>query len=163
MQTQQTQWSLRPATEDDLPELFRIEQECHRSPWGSEHFKTELEKPYSHLLVLTDDETDSKVAGYVVFWIMFDESQILNVVVDTPFRRTGLARNMIRQVARISHQKGVKRVVLEVRKSNMPAIQLYQNCSFSITHVRKKFYSDGEDAYHMTLFLEELAPATDLV
>jgi ribosomal-protein-alanine N-acetyltransferase len=46
-------------------------------------------------------------------------------------------------------------MVLEVRKSNLPAIQLYQSLQFVITHVRKSFYSDGEDAYQMALSFEE--------
>jgi ribosomal protein S18 acetylase RimI-like enzyme len=41
-----------------------------------------------------------------------------------------------------------------VRKSNQAAIQLYHSAQFVITHVRKGFYSNGEDAYHMSLALQ---------
>jgi ribosomal-protein-alanine N-acetyltransferase len=62
---------------------------------------------------------------------------------------------MIRQAAQTAIQKGIKRLSLEVRKSNATAIQLYQNLKFVITHVRRNFYSNGEDAYLMTLHLED--------
>lgn len=150
------QWSLRPATREDLPLLFKVEQQTYRSPWTLDHFESELSKPYSYTLVLTDDETDSQIAGYVVFWLMGEESEILNLAIDTPYRGLGLAKKMIFQVIRLASHKGMKRVVLEVRKSNMAAIQLYQGCRFSITHIRKGFYSDGEDAYHMTLYIDEV-------
>lgn len=148
-------FSLRPATSDDLPAILAIERKVHVAPWAEENFKFELSKPYSQFLVMTDDETDSTVAGYIIYWILFDECQILNVVVDVPFRGAGLAKRMIRQAAQSALQKEIKKVSLEVRKSNTSAIQLYQKLNFSITHVRRGFYSNGEDAYQMTLQLED--------
>jgi ribosomal-protein-alanine N-acetyltransferase len=148
-------FSLRPATTDDLPKILETEKKVHLAPWGEENFKFELSKPYSHFLVLTDDETDEIIAGYIIYWVLFDECQILNVVVESEFRGLGYAKKMIRQAAQTALQKGIKKVSLEVRKSNSPAIQLYQNLNFTITHVRKGFYSNGEDAYQMTHLLEE--------
>jgi len=148
-------FSLRPATTDDLSAILEIEKKVHISPWAEENFKFELSKPYSHFVVMTDDETDNHIAGYIIYWVLFDECQILNVVVDIPFRRVGMAKRMIRQAAQTAIQKGIKKLSLEVRKSNATAIQLYQNLKFSITHVRRSFYSNGEDAYQMTLHLED--------
>lgn len=146
--------SLRPATLEDLRQILEIESRVHVVPWSEDHFRAELGKPYSHLLVLTDDETDSKVAGYIVFWTLMEEVQVLNVAVDFPFRGLGLAKRMIRAAISLGLKAGAKRALLEVRKSNQAAIQLYQGLSFSITQIRKNFYSNGEDAYQMTLFLE---------
>jgi ribosomal-protein-alanine N-acetyltransferase len=148
-------FSLRPATSEDLDLIAKIESQVHVAPWTREHFSSELLKPYSQFLVLTDDESDSIVAGYIVFWFMFEECQILNIVVDTPYRGLGFAKRMLRKAALLASQKGVKGVTLEVRKSNLPAIQLYQGLQFVITQIRKGFYSNGEDAYHMKLSLVE--------
>jgi ribosomal-protein-alanine N-acetyltransferase len=146
--------SIRPATDDDLPRLLEVEGRVHVAPWNEEGFKGEMSKPYSCVWVLTDDETDSKIAGYVVFWLLFDECQILNVAVDLPFRGLGHAKRMVRQVADQAVKKDLKSVTLDVRKSNLPAIQLYQGLGFSITAIRKGFYSNGEDAYQMRLPLQ---------
>lgn len=147
--------SLRRASTDDLAELVRVEKQVHASPWDEAHFAAEMEKPYSRVLVMTDDETDSVIAGYVVFWLMFDEAQILNIAVDLPFRRLGLARAMIRQVVSHAIKKEIRKVILDVRKSNQAAIQLYQSMRFTVGQVRKSFYSDGEDAYTMVLLLDD--------
>lgn len=149
----QEAFSLRPATPDDLKTILEIEHKVHTAPWSEENFKSELAKPYSHTLLLTDDETDSKIAGYIVFWIM-EDAQILNVAVDLPYRGLGFAKKMIRQAITQAAKDGLKRMTLEVRKTNQPAIQLYQNIGFGITHVRRGFYTNGEDAYHMTLSLD---------
>ena len=159
----QIQWGFRPGTRDDLPEVVRIESVSNPSPWSLESFQKELEKPYSHLLVLTDDETDSKIAGFAVFWMMFDECEILEIAVDEPYRRKGFGKKIIQQVVRAGHRQKMKRVVLDVRKTNMPAIELYQNCHFTITNIRKGFYTNGEDAYHMVLSLEGDDLTTELL
>lgn len=148
-------FSLRPATSDDIPAILDMERRVHIAPWGEENFKFELTKPYSQFLVMTDDETDEQVAGYIIYWVLFDECQILNVVVDNPYRGLGMAKKMIRQAAQSALQKGIKKINLEVRKSNLAAIQLYQGQRFTITQVRRNFYSNGEDAYQMTLHLNE--------
>jgi [ribosomal protein S18]-alanine N-acetyltransferase len=145
--------SLRPLTDDDLPAIVEIEQKVHIAPWTLEHFRAELEKPYSEVLVMTDDETDSQVAAYIVYWLMFEECQILNVAVDLPYRGLGLAKRMVRQVITLGSRKGVHRVTLDVRKSNLPAVNLYQSIGFVITRVQKGFYSNGDDAYQMALSL----------
>ena len=148
-------FSLRPATSDDIPAILEMERRVHLAPWGDENFKFELTKPYSQFLVMTDDETDEQIAGYIIYWVLFEECQILNVVVDVPYRGLGMAKKMIRQAAQTALQKGIKKINLEVRKSNTAAIQLYQGLRFVITQVRRNFYSNGEDAYQMTLHLDE--------
>lgn len=148
-------FSPRPATLDDIPLVAEIEKRVHKAPWVESHFEAELEKPFARFLVMTDDETDSKVAAYIVFWLLMGEVQILDVAVDLPFRGMGFAQKLVRLAAIEGIQKDAKRAVLDVRKSNQPAIQLYQKLNFSIAHVRKAFYSDGEDAYQMELSLQE--------
>lgn len=147
-------FSPRPATAEDLALLVEIEKKIHVAPWTEEHFRSELAKPFSRVMVLTDDETDSVIAGYIVFWLMFDECQILNVGVDLPHRGQGLAKKLIRMAIQMASDKGLKKAFLDVRKSNGAAIQLYQGQRFSITQVRKGYYSNGEDAYEMTLYID---------
>lgn len=149
-------FSLRPATPEDLERIVEIESRVHQSPWSRENFEAELAKPYSHFLVLTDDETDSVIVGYVVFWVMFDECHVLNVAVDIPFRGKGHAKTMVRKAIHLATRKDIRKILLDVRRSNENAIQLYQRVGFVITHVRKSFYSDGEDAYQMALYLNDL-------
>lgn len=147
-------FSLRKATEDDLSELIRIESVTQATGWKKDHFKTEFQKPYSETLVYTDDATDTKLACYIVYWVMFKECQILNLAVDLPYRGLGFGRRLVKKVVSNAVNKGITKILLEVRKSNVAAIQLYQKCGFVITHVRKGFYSNGEDAYEMALYLD---------
>ena len=147
-------FSIRPATVDDLAAVLAIEKEVHVAPWAQDGFASELVKPYSRFWLLTDDETDAQVAAYIVFWVVSEECRILNLAVALGFRGMGLAQNLVRSAVRDAMTEGVKRAELEVRKSNQPAIDLYQKLGFTIIQVRKSFYSNGEDAYIMELLLE---------
>ena len=151
----QDEFSIRSATFEDLSSLVRIENQVHISPWNEEHFQSELEKPYSRILVLSDDQTDELVAGYIVYWLMLEECEILNLAVDLPYRGLGFAEKLVRSVVSASMKLGLKRVLLDVRKSNLPAIHLYQKVGFTVSHIRKGFYSNGEDAYQMSISLSE--------
>lgn len=146
--------SIRPATPDDLEAIVAVEARVHLAPWTRANFEGELEKPYSTTWVLTDDETDSKVFAYVTFWAMDDSIEILNVAVDLPHRGLGLAKLLLQNVIREGVKREAKRLILDVRKSNLPATSLYQRSGFVITQYRKAFYTNGEDAYHMTLPLD---------
>lgn len=148
-----SEFSLRKATAEDIPQILAIENRVYPSPWSESNFQTEMVKPYSRFLVMTDEETDSVVAGYIIFWMLFDECQILNVAVSLDYRGEGLAKKMLRKAIDLSLKASLKRVVLDVRKSNLPAIHLYQEIGFTIAHYRKGYYSNGEDAYQMVLDL----------
>jgi ribosomal-protein-alanine N-acetyltransferase len=147
--------SLRPVTEDDLAVLTEIEKSIQVAPWTADQFRSEMAKPYSHVWVLTDDETDTQIYGYLVFWMMMEDCHILNVGVDLPYRGMGHAKRLIRQALNLAAREGKERAILEVRKSNGSAVQLYQNLNFRIDQVRKNFYSNGEDAYQMTLSIKD--------
>lgn len=148
-------FSLRPAVKEDLEEILNIEEKAYPRPWTYDQFKEEFEKPYCSFLALTDDETDNIIAGYIVFWQIFDEVHILNVTVALDWRGLGFGKRLIRHAIDEGLRKDSKRVILEVRKSNDAAVTLYQKLGFYIDHIKKSFYSDGEDAYFMVLYLQQ--------
>jgi len=146
--------SLRPVTLDDLDAVTAVEARVHVAPWTKANFAEELVKPYSVTWVLTDDETDSEILAYCVFWAMGEAIEILNIAVDLPHRGHGFAKRILQQVIREGNQTGAKHLIRHVRKSNLPAVGLYQRAGFVITQYRKSFYTNGEDAYHMSLELD---------
>ncbi len=146
--------SIRPATPDDLDGILAIEGRAHLAPWTRANFEGEFQKPYSTTWVLTDDETDSVIFGYATFWVMGDSVEILNIAIDDPHRGLGFAKLILQHVIREGVKQEAKLLILDVRKSNLPAVGLYQRAGFDITQYRKAFYSNGEDAYHMTLALD---------
>ncbi|MGK5087193.1 ribosomal protein S18-alanine N-acetyltransferase [Bdellovibrionota bacterium FG-2] len=152
-------WSLRPVVPEDFPQILEIENVSQAAPWTLAHFQAELAKPHGHFLVLTDDETDERVAGYIVFWTLLEDAQILTVAVAPDCRRHGFARLMMRQALNGALRQGCTQMLLDVRKSNKSAIALYDSLGFTVTRIIKDAYTRGgslnfvgkEDGYQMTL------------
>jgi ribosomal-protein-alanine N-acetyltransferase len=149
-----TTFSIRPVSESDLENILKLETTSHQAPWSLESLGAELVKPFSYFWVITDDETDEQIAGYIVFWIIDRECRVLNVVVSQEARGLGYGKLLIRSAIREALRQGCTQAALEVRKSNEAAVQLYQSLGFTISRIQKSFYSNGEDAYLMDLPLE---------
>ncbi len=142
-------FSIRPMTPSDLKTVAQMERALHVAPWTVHNIEDELGKSFCRFWLMTDDETDEVIAGYITFWLILEECHILNVVSGLAFRGKGVAKFLVRKAIAEAAKSGCKRVILEVRKSNAAAIGLYQTLGFTISHVRKAFYSNNEDAYSM--------------
>jgi ribosomal-protein-alanine N-acetyltransferase len=149
------EFSIRPASEDDLSKVVELEKQSYPLPWTEAAFKGEMTKEYSRFLVLTDDETDSILAAYIVYWLTADECHVLNVTVHREWRGLGLGARMVRQAIQEALRSKAARVFLEVRKSNHAAVGLYQKLGFYIDHIKPRFYENGEDGYFMVLNLDK--------
>ncbi|NUM88665.1 MAG: GNAT family N-acetyltransferase [Bdellovibrionales bacterium] len=153
--------STRPASEDDLSQVVKIEGYSNRPPWKMDAFRAELSKKFSHFWVLTDDETDENVFAYVVFSLPGDQLHVQTLGVERDSRRKGHARKLLRDVISFGLRNEAASVALEVRKGNEAAIKLYQGLGFVVVHVRKGGYPDGEDAYSMELRLDRMKIPVD--
>jgi len=56
---------------------------------------------------------------------------------------------MLEGMLRMRSHYGAQEVVLEVRVSNEPAINLYRGIGFKVVRILRRYYADGEDAYLM--------------
>lgn len=139
----------RPASEDDIDQVAAIEAYSNGPSWGKAAFKAELSKKSSHFWVLTDDETDEEVFGYVVFSFPHEQAHIQTLAVKKQARRQGHATDLLRAVINYVLRNEGDSVVLEVRKSNIGALAMYQQLGFVVIHTVKNCYPDGEDGYSL--------------
>ena len=141
--------SPRPACPEDLDSVLTIEGASHPRPWSRSGFEKELSTPWSRFLVLTDDETDSRIFAYIVYWIQTEGVSLLNITVAPESRGLGLSRKLMQLMIQETIREEIPRILLEVRESNLTAIRLYESCGFKKTHERSGFYADGESAWVM--------------
>lgn len=139
------------AAKSDLPSILQIELESQPEPWTQKSFLEELDR--GSLFVATDACRD--IAGYICFWSVSDEIQILNVAVRARMRRRGIARSLVAFAIAAGRRRGAKIAVLEVRKSNLGARRLYESLGFKITGERPGYYADrSESAILMERLIE---------
>jgi ribosomal-protein-alanine N-acetyltransferase len=138
--------SLRPLTEEDLPIALAIEQASFLSPWTRAAFLHELHSSHSRLVAA---EWQGQVIGYLCAWFVVDEVHILDVAVHPTHRRQGVGKLLLQYSLQEGQQGGAHSASLEVRRSNLPAIALYQSFGFREVGVRRRYYENGEDALLM--------------
>ncbi len=139
--------------EEYLEAILAIERLSFRDPWSFESFRAELEHPWSrfYLVGLPDrGQGLAEVHGYIICWLLPGDLHVLNLAVDQPFRRNGLARLLLERSLDEFAEAGGGLVSLEVRRSNLAAQQLYTSFGFREVGVRKGYYRfDHEDALVM--------------
>ena len=131
----------------DLASIERVERRAYPTPWSRTMFAGEIAKPTS--LCFGGFAGDS-LAGYIIVSRHVDAWHVMNVAVDEPFRRQGLAQRMLETVFAETADDGTRGYTLEVRVSNHGAIRLYERLRFEPTGIRRGYYTDNrEDALIM--------------
>lgn len=145
--------AIRPLTEQDAAAAAAIEEELFSQPWSAEGFRTGIAGEGNLFLGAFCGE---ELWGYIGMYRALDEGEITNVGVSPEKRRLGIGRALVQMLAELAKQKGVARIFLEVRDSNVPAIRLYEECGFEFCGIRKGFYDfPKEDARVMCLDLQK--------
>jgi ribosomal-protein-alanine N-acetyltransferase len=147
---------------DDLEEVMEIECDAFRHPWSADLFRRELEHDWSTILVSVEPLTSAsgrgseRITGFLIYWLVHDEVHILNVAVSPGQRRKGVARALMSETEKRAHAAGASLMTLEVRRSNVAALELYKEFDYRAVGVRPNYYVDeGEDAIVM---VKELKP-----
>lgn len=136
--------TIKPASPSDAPEILKIENACFSSPWSEGSISDALNNPCSHFYIAY---ADGETAGYMGVQIFSGEGYVTNVATLPEFRRQGVARALINR----AFENETEFITLEVRESNIPAINLYSSFGFKRVGMRPNYYSNPtENAILMT-------------
>ena len=114
--------------------------------WNYNVFKSELENNNSKYLVA---KIDNKVVGFAGFIQVLDEADISNIVVNKNFRNQKIGTFLLESLLDLASSLNIKTINLEVRESNITAINLYKKFGFEICGMRKNYYNNIENAILM--------------
>ena len=143
---------ITPMAAKDLEAVCAIEKDSFSSPWSHPLFLQELDLSFSRSFVVRGSKADggNEIVGYMIFWIIHDETQLQKIAVKKNARQQGIGSLLIQEMIRICRFEGVKKGSLEVRSSNQAAIELYKKFGFVVEGLRKGYYQDThEDALIM--------------
>jgi [ribosomal protein S18]-alanine N-acetyltransferase len=130
----------------DIPTLAELENVLFPgdSPWTAEMFAGELAAG-CHYVVHRDD--GGAVDGYAGIALLGDEAEVHTIGVRPAAQGAGIGRALLREL--LDHA-GARRILLEVRTDNAPAISLYESEGFVTVGIRRRYYRpSGADAYTM--------------
>lgn len=142
--------SIRPLALGDLGAIERVERRAYPTPWSRSMFAGELAKPSSLCVGAFDGAARERLVGYLIVSRYVDAWHIMNLAIDEPYRRMGIARQLMDELFATTSNDSLRGYTLEVRISNQRAIEIYERAGFRITGVRRGYYTDNrEDAYVM--------------
>jgi ribosomal-protein-alanine N-acetyltransferase len=125
--------------------IHELERQCFSAPWSGTQYAAALQQKNFLAFGLFDGNA---LLGYISLYHMADEMEILNIAVRAGERRRGHGRRLLCLILRLARKMGIRKVFLEVRSDNEPAIRLYTGCGFHYAGMRRRYYADsGADAH----------------
>ena len=133
---------LREMTENDLSQVLELQRELAFQDWNEKQFLSEIRASYAYCVVCEDD---GKLLGYAIFHLLGPDSELLSIATRTSEQRKGIGSQLLKAGLDKLTESG-DQCFLEVRDGNAKARAFYEKHGFKLYSVRKKYYSDGEDA-----------------
>lgn len=92
---------------------------------------TEFTKIYSYFI-------NNNYVGFIVFDIIYDRCEIIDIFVLEEYRKQGIASKLITEII---NDYEIVNITLEVNKENFNAIKLYEKLGFKCVSIRKDYYN----------------------
>lgn len=132
---------IRPATEEDLPQVAVLEAELFGpDAWDEGALRAEAHGPGRRFVVAVEEE----LTGYAVSRSIGDVVDLQRIAVSPSRQREGIAATLLADL--LAHPGDADRMMLEVSSENAAAITFYLRHGFTRLSVRPRYYRDGSDA-----------------
>lgn len=150
--------NIRPlvATEQnqtDIDKIEALENAEQDFPWSRKIIESCFGPRYLNFGIFENDN----LLGYLVSDCIAGEANLMNICIAKSHRRQGLAEKLLTEMFSQIQAKNADTVWLEVRESNLAAINLYEKLGFNQISIRPKYYptkeGGNEDAVIMSLML----------
>ena len=143
-------YNIVPMDRSHIPQIAALERECFSTPWTENMLEDALFDSQASFIVA--EAEDGSILGYAGLHVIVDEGYIDNIAVEEAARRHGVASALLDVYCRFG-AVNLAFLTLEVRKSNTPAIALYEKFGFQQAGLRPGYYQHPrEDAVIMTRY-----------
>ncbi len=157
----QTTFRLRRFRPDDLDKVMHINLVCLPENYGT-YFFTELYERFPETFIVAEE--NGKIIGYGMCRIetglpdfgllgISKRGHVISIAVLPENQRGGIGTALMEEVMHGMRFYKAKEWFLEVRVTNTPAVKLYKKFGFQTNKIAHGYYSDGEDAYIMSIKL----------
>ena len=141
---------IRPWIYQDNIEIFSLSNECFENFWSKETIAdTFLQDNFIGFVAVEDN----KIIGFISTVWCIDECEIELIAVKKEYRNKLVATNLLNVAIEKFKEMKIKKLFLEVRRSNVVAQSFYKKQGFTYVGVRKNYYKNQEDALIMTKLL----------
>ena len=113
--------------------------------WSKEALEQELLNE-NRIYILAKNENTNEVLGFAGISIIFNEAELMNIVVKKNKRKHGIGKALLEKIINICIENNIEVVKLEVNENNISAKNLYKSCGFIQTGKRERYYNNKDAA-----------------
>ena len=130
----------------DLSGIAALERDCFSDPWNHRMLAASfLAGAFGGSLL----GEDGAITAYGGVGVAGEVAEVQLIGVAEMYRRCGRGGKIMDDLEALARGHGAKRILLEVRVSNSPALLLYLRRGYGGIFARTRYYADGEDAVVM--------------
>ncbi len=138
---------IRPFIPNDIPAVATIVREALRENYPTSLY-LDIHRWWRDGFLVAD--LDGQPVGFLAAVVSAEgQARVLMFAVAAGFRDRGIGTQLMNAFIAKCAERGMRRIELEVRKSNAGGIKFYQRYAFEIGYVMPAFYTDGEDGLKM--------------
>jgi len=134
--------SIKQINEKDVDLCYELDSNTI-SLWNKKQWANEFKKEGTKVFGLS---FGNLLVGICVLQVVLDEAQINYFSVLNDFRNKGFGSDLMSYLIELCEKINVKKLILEVSKSNFSAEKFYSRFDFFTVGIRKNYYRDGSDA-----------------
>jgi [ribosomal protein S18]-alanine N-acetyltransferase len=134
-------YQIKNLTLHDLPSVMDIGQRAYNISWSATMMRDTIQAAHTQVWGIYEEESMLCV-GFGVLSIIIDEAELLMLCVDPDYQRRGFGSNLLKFLIEKAKYGKVDNFYIEVRKSNKPALGLFEKHEFNKLSVRKDYYPD---------------------
>ena len=131
-----------PLTKADVEDVVAISKDAFKDGWNAQMLLDGIE---SGNLFGTICKIGNKTIAFITYSTNEEFAELNDIFVVQEYRKNGIASVLLQGLFDNLKDK-TKKIFLEVREGNAPAISLYNKFGFTKVNVRRKYYADGENA-----------------
>ena len=124
-----------------IEKIAFLEQEIFPDPWSYSELKSTVKQKHTFTAAVKEGDT---LLGYFICYYVLEECEIARIAVEKDARRRGIGQQLFEYMKEVCRKKQLTRILLDVRKSNEPAIRFYEKNGFG-TDGERRFYYGGEN------------------
>jgi ribosomal-protein-alanine N-acetyltransferase len=147
---------VRPMRAADLDCVLEIANSLPEAPhWNRAAYLVALDALAQPRRFTFVAELEGNVTGFSVASCLGYEAELESIAVNRSVQRLGVGRRLMEALTGVLQAEGVRRILLEVRASNLRAIVFYSALGWSQCGRRPRYYAGPEeDALLLSLHLQ---------
>jgi len=138
----------------DIDQVCEIEDLCFKDGhYNRDQIQYEMNNELAKFYVYEEDNT---IKGFLIFMVTFNSATVVQLATHPKYQNKGVATALFNEMINYLNSLGygeIETITLEVREQNNAAHHFYLKNKFQDTLLKKKYYSNGDNAIYMTRIL----------